>query len=119
MQRIEDYLDYRDFLKDFYQDRKARSAFYSYRVFASQVGIDTSYLAKVIMKKRHIAAKSVAKVARYCGLSGREVEFFEALVNFGKAKTERQSRMYFEKLLSMINFIKSTFQSVQAKKFLY
>jgi uncharacterized protein (TIGR02147 family) len=101
MQHIDDYLDYRDFLKDFYLEKKARSPYYSYRVFATQVGIDTSYLAKVIMKKRHIAAKSIPKVAKYCGLTGRDAECFETLVNFGKAKTDRQSRMYFEKLLSM------------------
>jgi len=101
MQRIEEYIDYRDFLKDFYQEKKSRSPFFSYRVFATQVGLDTSYLAKVIMKKRHIAAKSVAGVAKYCGLAGREAEFFETLVNFGKAKTDRQSRTYFERLLSL------------------
>jgi len=101
MQRIEDYLDYRDFLKDFYQEKKSRSSFFSYHIFASQVGLDTSYLAKVIMKKRHLAGDSILKVAQYCGLDGRDAECFETLVHFGKAKTERQSRLYFERILSM------------------
>ena len=101
MQRIEDYLDYRDFLSDFYHERKAQSPFYSYRVFAMQVNMDTSYLAKVIMKKRHIANKSIPVVARYCGLTVRNADFFETLVHFGKAKTDQQSRVYFEKLLSL------------------
>jgi uncharacterized protein (TIGR02147 family) len=101
MQHISDYLDYRDFLKDFYQDKKSHSSFYSYRIFASQVGLDTSYLAKVIMKKRHLAADSILKVAHYCGLSGKDAECFETLVHFGKAKTEKQSRLYFERILSL------------------
>ena len=101
MHHIDEYLDYRDFLKDFYTDKKNRSPFFSYRVFATKVGLDTSYLAKVIMKKRHIATKSIPKVAEYCGLKGRDAECFETLVNFGKAKTESQSRIYFEKLLAM------------------
>ena len=101
MQSIDEYLDYRDFLKDFYQEKKSRSSFFSYRVFAGQVGLDTSYLAKVIMKKRHIADRSIPTVARYCGLHGRDAECFDALVHFGKAKTEQQSRLWFERVLSL------------------
>lgn len=101
MQRIEDYLDYRDFLSDFYHEKKAQSPFYSYRVFATQVGMDTSYLAKVIMKKRHVANQTIPILARYCNQTGRAAEFFETLVHFGKAKTDQQSRVYFEKLLSL------------------
>lgn len=103
MQSIEEYLDYRDFLKDFYQDKKSGSPFYSYRIFATHVGLDTSYLAKVIMKKRHLATNSISKVTTYCGLNREETEYFETLVHFGKAKTERQSRLYFERLLSIKN----------------
>lgn len=101
MQRIEDYLDYRDLLSDFYKEKKAQNPFYSYQVFATQVGVDTSNLAKIIMKKRHIATKSVPVVAKYCGMTGRNAEYFELLVHFGKAKTDQQSRVYFEKLLSL------------------
>jgi uncharacterized protein (TIGR02147 family) len=101
MQRIEDYLDYRDFLNDFYREKKAQNPFYSFRVFATHVGIDTSNVAKILMKKRHIATKSITVVARYCGLTERDAQFFEILVHFGKAKTDQQSRVYFEKLLSL------------------
>ncbi|MBN2036710.1 MAG: TIGR02147 family protein [Chitinispirillaceae bacterium] len=101
MQRIEEYLDYRDFLSDFYKEKKAQNLFYSYQVFAAHIGMDTSNLAKVIMKKRHIAAKLIPIVARYCGMTGRNAEYFELLVHFGKAKTDKQSRVYFEKLLSI------------------
>lgn len=101
MQPIYDYLDYRDFLKDFYTRKKSESSFYSHRVFATQVGLDTSYLAKVLMKKRHLAARSVARVAEYCGLQGRDAECFEALVHFAKAKTERESRVHFERVLAL------------------
>jgi uncharacterized protein (TIGR02147 family) len=113
MQRISDYLDYRDFLKDFYEEKKAQSPWYSYRIFASHIGLDTSYLAKVILKKRHLATKSISKVAKYCALGDRDAECFEAIVYFNKAKTERQSRLYFERILSMKDIAARTLVSRQ------
>ncbi len=100
MKPIIEYLDYRDFMRDFYEERKSGRAFFSYRLFGSKVGIDTSYLAKVLMKNRHISNLNIAKVAAYCGLKEDEGEYFETLVHFAKAKSAKESKLLFEKLLS-------------------
>jgi uncharacterized protein (TIGR02147 family) len=99
MKTIFEYLDYRAYLKDFYEERKSRQSFFSYRLFGSKVGIDASYLVKVLIKSRHIADSSIGRFAAYCGLKDREAEYFEALVHFVKATSHKASKMYFEKLL--------------------
>ncbi len=101
MKSIFDYINYREYLKDYYEDRKQRQSWFSYRAFALKVGIDASYLAKIIMGTRHLADSSIEIVADFCGLEGNEKIFFENLVFFAKAKSDRESRVYFEKMLEL------------------
>jgi uncharacterized protein (TIGR02147 family) len=101
MKPIFEYLDYRDYLKDFYEERKSRHTFFSFRLFGDKVGIDASYLAKVLIKTRHLADNSIARVADFCGLSEKEAAYFDTLVRFVKAKSHKDGKLYFEKLLSL------------------
>jgi uncharacterized protein (TIGR02147 family) len=101
MKSVFEYLDYRSFLKDFYEEKKTRQSFFSYRLFGAKVGVDASYLVKVFIKSRHISDKSIPKFAGFCGLGAKETEYFEALVHFAKARSHKESKLYFEKLLSV------------------
>ena len=100
MKAIFEYIDYRDFLKDLYEKKKSEHSFFSYRLFGAKVGMDASYLAKVLIRQRHISNSAIGRIAAFCGLREREAEYFETLVHFVKAKSPRESRVLFEKLLS-------------------
>lgn len=101
MKSIFDYLDYRAFLKDFYDHKKGRNPHYSYRVFGDKAGVDGSHLAKVLIGARHIAEDSIKHFAAACGFQEAEAEYFETLVYFGKAKTDAQEKNFFDKLLTL------------------
>ncbi len=103
MKSIFEYLDYRVYLKDFYEEKKNAQSFFSYRLFGNKVGIDSSYLAKVFLHSRHIADESITAFAVFCGLKEKEAEYFETLVHFSKSKSHKKSKLYFEKLLSIKN----------------
>jgi uncharacterized protein (TIGR02147 family) len=107
MKPVFEYLDYRDFLKDFYEEKKSEHSFFSYRLFSSKLGMDASYLAKVIVKTRHISNNSIEKITAFCGLKEQKAEYFETLVHFVKAKSHKESKLLFEKLLSLKN-VRST-----------
>ncbi len=109
-----DYLDYREFLRDYYKDKKKESYFFSYRFIGSRVGMDSSYIIKVMQGTLHIAINKITKFIHLLELSETEAEYFEALVHFCRAKTERQRKVYFEKLFSM-STIKS--QQLEANKY--
>jgi uncharacterized protein (TIGR02147 family) len=106
MKSVFEYLDYRTYLKDFYDERKSLHGYFSYRYFGNKVGIDPSYLLKILLKSRHLSENSIERVCAFCGLAGTEAEYFQTLVQFVKAKTQSESKLQFEKLLS-IRYVKS------------
>jgi uncharacterized protein (TIGR02147 family) len=59
-----------------------------------------------MLKTRHLAEKSIPKITTFCKLSENESEYFHTMVLFIKAKSQRESRLHFEKLLS-IRYIKN------------
>jgi uncharacterized protein (TIGR02147 family) len=101
MQSIFEYLDYRKFLRDFYEEKKKCNYFYSFRYMAQKIGMDHSLLVKVLLGKRHITSQSIKNLNTLCSFSPIEAKYFETLVNFDKARSESQSKIYFEKLLSL------------------
>ncbi len=103
MKPVFEYLDYRSYLKDYYDERKSRQSFFSYKLFGNKVGLDGSYLAKVLIGVRHIADDSVKACIEACELKGKEAEYFEVLVLFAKSKTEKEEKAHFERLLALKN----------------
>lgn len=99
MKPIFEYFDYRVFLKDYYDEKKGRKSFFSYRVFGEKTGMDGSYLAKVLIGARHISDDTIKLCISACGLKGKEAQYFETLVHFAKAKTDKEVKFHFEQLL--------------------
>ena len=101
-----DYLDYRAYLRDFYVQQKKTNTFFSYRYIGNKVGMDSSFLIKVLQGHLHIADDRIEKFNKICAFNDKEAAYFDALVHFNKAKAEKESKLYFEKMLS-INKAKS------------
>ncbi len=88
------YLDYREFLRDFYSARKAESD-YSFRSFSRRAGLKSpNYLKLVMDGDRNLTAKMSIRFAAACHLEGPAADYFTALVAFGQAKDveERNAR---------------------------
>ncbi len=100
MPQLPNYLDYRVFLKDYYEARKKSDSYFSYRYMARKLELDAGYIVKLLQEKVHIAEKSIPAICKLCKLSSRDSKYFETLVAFNKSKQQEQSRLLFEKLLS-------------------
>ena len=111
---IYDYFDYRKYLKDYYEYRKKESPFFSYRYIARRVELDAGYLVKVLQGKYNIAQRTVEKFIVLCKLDEKGAEYFETMVHFAKAKSDKQIKLYFEKLLS---FKKVKFKRVEPSQY--
>jgi uncharacterized protein (TIGR02147 family) len=98
---IFDYFDYRLFLRDFYRQQKAKNPFFSYRYIGNRVAMDSSFLIKVLQGHLHIANEKIGTFADVCNLNEKEAAYFETLVYFCKAKSEKERRLFFEKLFSI------------------
>jgi uncharacterized protein (TIGR02147 family) len=111
------YLEYREFLRDFYESRKQCNDFYSYRYMAMKVGMDHSTLVRVLLSKRHISIRAAERFIALCGLSERQGEYFLAMVNFSKAKNDKQARLYFEKMLALKQRVSRKLENYQYEYF--
>lgn len=101
MINIYDYLDYREYLRDYYVEAKKSKPFFSYRFIGNHVGMDSSYVIKVLQRGLHISSKKIDAFIKLLDLDGPGGEYFEALVHFGRAKSVSQQKIYFERLFSL------------------
>ncbi len=97
---IYDYFDYRKYIKDYYEMKKKDHAYFSFRFMGQKLQIDPGYLVKVMQGKYHLSQKTIPLVAALFKLSEKESAYFETLVHFGKAKSNEETKIFFEKLLS-------------------
>lgn len=97
---IFDYLDYRGFLRDFFREQKRKHSFFSFRFLSQKTGSDPAHIARVFQGKRHLSEKSLAPFVALCKFSDEEKNYFDKLVAYNTARTERQAKQAFEALLA-------------------
>ncbi len=101
MPNIFDYLNYQGFIKDYYEARKLKNSFFSYRFMGRLLGMDPGFLVKVLQGKTQLPERAIPAVAQLCKLGEREAEYFEALVQYGRAKTREDIKSHFERLIAL------------------
>ncbi len=93
-------MNYRDFLRDYYEEKKAEHAFYSFRLFSQKAGFKSpNFLKLVIEAKRNLTKESVFKFCKALHLNKRECEYFENLVFFNQSKTLEEKNSYLTRIM--------------------
>ena len=101
MKPVVEYQNYHAFLNDYYEERKRTSAF-SWREFSKIAGfVSPSYLKDVCSGKTNLSKVTMGRVAEAIGLVGHEVTYFEAMVQFGNAKTDELKKKFLEQMNSI------------------
>lgn len=102
MQRIEFHTDYRQFLKEYYDDRKLRSKTFSYRQFCLKAGIRSpSLFLEVVEGRRNLTEASILQFIKGLGLTESDAHYFTALVHYNQANTAKTKQRWFEELRGM------------------
>jgi uncharacterized protein (TIGR02147 family) len=102
MNSVYEYSDYRLFIKDYYEQRKAESPAFSYRYLAQKAGINSAPFFKFLIEgKRNLTSETVGKVATALKLDAKSREYFENLVFFNQAKTTKDKNQFFDKLIAL------------------
>lgn len=97
------YTSYQKYLKDFHALKKTRNKNYSFHVFAEKAGFKSkSSLANITSGRQCLSKSRIFTVARAMGLDNRETAYFEALVQFNRAKTTGEKEFYFQRMRSLI-----------------
>jgi uncharacterized protein (TIGR02147 family) len=93
------FTDYRAYLREWFEETKKDHSFLSFRYMSKRTGIDAGYLAHVFQGAKHIAESSIASVCALLGLNIKESKYFHELVLFTRAKSEREIKERFQRLM--------------------
>ncbi len=109
MPRIFEYLSYRNFLNDYYEEQKSCSSWFSYRYFAQKAGIRSPALFReVAAGKRNLTDSMIEKFSRGLCFEENEARYFRYLVLFNQSKISVQKQEYYAILRSMADHIKES-----------
>ncbi len=99
---IFNYTSYREFLHDYYKEKKSLNHGFSYQYLADQAGFKTkTFIYKVIKGHKALAKLSTLKIAKAMNLKKRETDYFDAMVNFNNAANSEEKEFYFHRLQSL------------------
>lgn len=94
---IYDYYDFRKYLNDYYNYKKANSKGFSYRYFAKRAGFNSGSFLKLVMDgKRNLSEDSLDKFINAMELSEDEATYFRALVGLGQSQTNREKMRFYQ-----------------------
>lgn len=98
MNDLHEYLDYRDYLKDFLAELRNQKSWCSYRWAAKQLEMDPGLLIRILQKKRHLSLGKSIVAIKFLSLSPNDAKYFEALILFNKAKTDSEIQKTYDYL---------------------
>lgn len=106
MKEISEYLNYREYLKDWVAHRKAEGLPGSNRWFALKMGINSSsWLSSILSGARNLNETHLKKLTSVLNLTPYERSLFSALVAFNQSKNRQEKNHHFD-----------IFRKIQARK---
>lgn len=106
MYPIFSYIDYRKFLKDYYNYEKKRIKNFSFRFFSQQADIKSPvFLKEVYDGKKDLSLKMIRKFCAALKFKKREATYFRNLVHFNQAKTAEEKQEFYIVLRSMADMV--------------
>ena len=101
MKDVLEYASYRQYIADYYADRKAKSAF-TWPEFAQAAGFSSPVYLKYVSEGRfNLSDAAVERVAKAMHLADYEQEYFAEMVKFDHAKKDADKKAIFKKMLSI------------------
>ena len=101
MKPVFEYLDYRVYLKDAYEERKSDSSFYSYRMMAETFGLFPSNIFRILHGEGHLPARCQSRALEFLGLTGRAAEYYLLLISYARERSTKAKGEILEKAMAL------------------
>lgn len=101
MKKIFEYTDYREWLRDAFDDFKQRKSVISWRYMAMKIGADPGNLLRMSQGKIHLSTNYIRPMAEFFDLDEKETAYWTEMVLFGRAKTDSDALQHYEKMQSL------------------
>lgn len=106
MKDVLEYTSYRQYIADYYADKKAKSAF-TWQEFAQKAGFSSPVYLKYVSEGRfNLSEDATSRVACAMSLIGYEREYFFEMVRLDHAKTDEEKKAIFNKMLAIADIHK-------------
>ncbi len=100
MPYIYDYLNYREYLRDFFAEQKKKGV--TKLTILKKMGItSTGFLSNIIAGRNNLTHAQILSLVSIMKLSKHEAAYFEALVLFNQAKRIKEKNEYCDRLSSL------------------
>jgi uncharacterized protein (TIGR02147 family) len=97
MVNVFDYVDYRQYLADWFAEKKAAQPSYSYQLLAQKAGFaNKGFVYNIIKGNKPLSKSNSAKISQAIGHNAYETEYFESIVAFSQAQTLKERNQYYE-----------------------
>ena len=107
MKDILEYTSYRQYIADYYADKKAKSAF-TWQEFTRAAGFSSPVHLKYASEgKLNLSDAAALRVAQAMHLAGYEQDYFCEMVRFDNAKTDAEKKDAFGRMLSIADSVKA------------
>ena len=101
MKEILEYTSYRQYIADYYADKKTKSAF-TWQEFANEAGFSSRVYLKYVSEGRfNLSESATVRVADAMRLADYEKEYFAEMVKFDHAEKDIDKKNAFNKMLSI------------------
>jgi uncharacterized protein (TIGR02147 family) len=94
------YIDYRTFIKDWYEEKRGFAEPLTYRKVCLAVGFNSpGHFTMVLQGKTNLSPSAVKKFSDMMRLKKREAAYFELLVQYNQAKLSSAKKAFFDKMI--------------------
>lgn len=102
MPSIYNYLNYREFLRDYFIEQKQLRNPVTHRLILKKMKISsTGFLSNVIAGKKNLNDEMKCSIGRILNLAGRERRYFKNLVDYTQARTLEEKKKQLDRLLAI------------------
>ena len=100
MINIYQFTSYRDFLKEFYEEKKNEYSYYSYQYIADKAGYKSkSFFRDLILGNKNLTIPSLFKLNQVLELNHKEFEFLTNLVHYEQAEGQEEKDYFLDKII--------------------
>lgn len=99
MVNVFDYLDYRKYLQDYYEEKKRVNPVFSYQVMARKAGFaNRGFVYNLVNGKRSLSKQNLIKMVSALQLNKSKAKYFETLVAYSQAESPVEKQELFRTL---------------------
>ena len=109
MKTLFEYIDYREYIKDYFASKKAKNRHYSLKTLSEQTGFKArDYILRVMNGSRNLSEKGIRMLSEALKHSAKETDYFRNLVLFNQTDNTPLKNRYFKQLQEHRKQIKAT-----------